>query len=81
MLLRYRPGEVAYQSATPAPGFQVEVEKQGPPEVKVEFESESHKVDIEAAWDGQRPESERLGRRRGLSLYSFRFLEAPLRRP
>ena len=52
VLLRYRPGEVAYQSATPAPGYQVEVEKQGPPEVKVEFESQSHKVEIEAAWDG-----------------------------
>ena len=51
VLLRYRPGEVAYQSATPAPGYQVEVEKQGPPEVKVEFESESHKVEIEADWE------------------------------
>lgn len=50
VILRYRPGEVAYQSATPAPGFQVEVEKQGPPEVKVEFESESEKVEIEASW-------------------------------
>lgn len=50
--LRYRPGEVAYQSATPAPGFQVDVEKPGPPEVKVEFESESAKVAIEASWDG-----------------------------
>lgn len=54
VLLRYRPGEVAYQSATPAPGFKVEVEKKGPPEVKLEFESESKKVEIEASWgDGQ----------------------------
>lgn len=49
--LRYRPGEVAYQSATPAPGFHFEVEKEGPPEVKVEFESESQRVDIEASWN------------------------------
>jgi hypothetical protein len=48
--LRYRPGEVSYQSATPAPGFQVDVEKAGPPQVKVEFESESRKVEIEASW-------------------------------
>jgi len=52
VLLRYRPEEVAYQSAIPAPGYQVEVEKQGPPQVKVEFESQSQKVEIEAAWDG-----------------------------
>lgn len=51
VLLRYRIGEVAYQSAAPAPGYQVEVEKPGPPEVKVEFESQSQKVEIEAAWD------------------------------
>lgn len=48
--LRYRPGEVIYQSASPAPGFQVDVEKPGPPEVKVEFESEADKVEVEASW-------------------------------
>lgn len=51
MNLRYRPGEVTYQSATPAPGFQVEVDKPGPPVVKVEFESESTKIEVEAAWE------------------------------
>lgn len=51
LTLRYRPGEVTYQSATPAPGYKVEVEKPGPPEVKVEFESESQKVDVEASWE------------------------------
>lgn len=50
MVLRYRPGEVTYQSATPAPGFQVEVDEHGPPEVEVEFESESRKVEVHAAW-------------------------------
>lgn len=50
VILRYRPGEVAYQSATPAPGFHVEVDKQGPPQVKVEFESQSSKVEVSAEW-------------------------------
>lgn len=48
--LRYRPGEVVYQSATPAPGFQVEVDHAGPPEVEVEFESESSKIEVRASW-------------------------------
>jgi hypothetical protein len=51
LTLRYRPGEVTYQSAAPAPGFQVEVEKPGPPVVRVEFESESQKVEVEASWE------------------------------
>lgn len=51
MILRFRPGEVTYQSATPAPGFHVEVDEKGPPEVKVEFESESSKVQVSAKWD------------------------------
>lgn len=50
VVLRYRPGEVLYQSATPTLGYQVEVEKKGPPEVKIEFESEDHKVEVHAAW-------------------------------
>jgi cytoskeletal protein RodZ len=50
LLLRYRPDEVTYQTVTPAPGFQVEVGKQGPPEVEVEFESESQKIEVQAAW-------------------------------
>lgn len=50
VILLYRPGEVAYQSATPAPGFHVEVDKQGPPQVKVEFESQSSKVEVSAEW-------------------------------
>lgn len=49
-LLRYREGEVLYQSATPAPGYQVEVDEEGPPEVEIEFESEEDKVEIHAVW-------------------------------
>jgi hypothetical protein len=55
VILWYALGEaelllVAYQTVTPAPGFQVEVGKQGPPEVEVEFESESLKIEVHAAW-------------------------------
>lgn len=54
VVLSYRPGEVVYKTATPAPGFQVEVERAGPPTVKVEFESESSKVEVYAEWhDGE----------------------------
>lgn len=51
VILRYRPGDVTYQSATPAPGFQVEVERPGPPEVRLEFESEAQKVEVDASWE------------------------------
>lgn len=51
VVLRYRPGEVIYQTATPAAGYKVEVDKQGPPEVEMEFESEEDKVEIDAAWE------------------------------
>ena len=51
VVLRYRPGEVIYQTATPAAGYKVEVGKQGPPEVEIEFESEEDKVEIHAAWE------------------------------
>lgn len=51
VVFRYRPNEVIYQTATPSPGFQVEVDKQGPPEAQVEFESEEDKVEIHASWE------------------------------
>ena len=51
VVFRYRPGEVIYQTATPAAGYRVEVDKQGPPEVEIEFESEEDKVEIHAAWE------------------------------
>lgn len=51
VVFRYRPGEVIYQTATPAPGYKVEVDKQGPPEAEIEFESEEDKVEIHAAWE------------------------------
>ncbi len=49
-MVRYRPGEVVLQTATPAPGFNTEVDDAGPPEVAVEFESEEKKVEVSAKW-------------------------------
>jgi hypothetical protein len=50
VVLKYRPGEVVLQTATPAAGFQADVENPGPPKVEVEFESEARKVEIQAEW-------------------------------
>lgn len=50
VVVRYRPGEVELQAATPASGFQTEIDKAGPPDVRVEFESEDAEVRIEARW-------------------------------
>ena len=52
VVLKYRPDEVVLQTATPAPGFRAEVEKWGPPEVELEFESDHSKFEIRAKWDG-----------------------------
>ena len=51
VLIRYRPGEVEYQAATPAAGFGVEVDDAGPDRVRVEFESEDADVRVEARWE------------------------------
>jgi len=53
VVVSYRPGEVFLDGATPAAGFTVEVEKQGPPEVRVKFESESSKVEVRVDWEGK----------------------------
>jgi len=53
VVVSYRPGEVILNGATPAAGFTVDVGKQGPPEVRVEFESETSKVEIRVVWDGK----------------------------
>jgi hypothetical protein len=52
VVVDYRAGEVALSSASPAAGFAADIKKQGPPEVDVEFESESAKYRVEARWDG-----------------------------
>lgn len=54
VVIRHRPEEVFLQAATPAPGFQVEVDSSGPDDVEVEFESEEVKVEFHAEWiDGR----------------------------
>jgi len=53
VVVSYRPGEVVLDGATPAPGFTVDVDKGGPPEVRVEFESEATKVEVRVRWDGK----------------------------
>jgi hypothetical protein len=50
VVVKYRPNEVVLQAASPAAGFRVEVDKAGPPEVRVEFESENLKVEFRARW-------------------------------
>ncbi|HEU4916480.1 MAG TPA: hypothetical protein VFV13_07940 [Acidimicrobiia bacterium] len=50
VVVRYRPAEVLLGSASPAAGFAAEIKKSGPPEVDVEFESESAKYRVRARW-------------------------------
>jgi hypothetical protein len=50
VVVSYRPGEVILDGATPAAGFTVDVDKQGPPNVRVEFESEDTKVEVRIEW-------------------------------
>ena len=50
VVVSYRTGEVVLSSASPASGFAAEIKKQGPPEVDVEFESESAKFRVRAEW-------------------------------
>lgn len=50
VVVSYRPGEVTLSSASPAAGFATEIKKQGPPDVDVEFESESAKFRVKAEW-------------------------------
>jgi len=50
VVIRYRAGEVVLGSASPAAGFAAEIKKEGPPEVDVEFESESADYRVRVAW-------------------------------
>jgi hypothetical protein len=42
---------VELQAATPAQGFHTEIDKAGPPDVRVEIESEDADLHIEARWE------------------------------
>jgi hypothetical protein len=46
VVVSYRGDEVKLNSTSPAPGFSVEVEKAGPPEVRVDFEGISATVEV-----------------------------------
>ena len=50
-MVRYRPGEVDLQAATPAPGFAVEIDDDGPGRVRVEFDSDDLEVRVEVRWE------------------------------
>lgn len=52
MIVSYRPGEVRLESLAPHPGFIYEVKEEGPPEVRVEFQSADLRIEIRAEWDG-----------------------------
>jgi hypothetical protein len=53
VVVSFRSGEVVLDGATPAAGFTVDVEKQGPPEVRVEFESDETRIEVRVKWDGK----------------------------
>jgi len=50
VVVRYRTGEVELQAATPAPGYDVEIDDAGPPSVRVEFESDDSDVRVDVEW-------------------------------
>lgn len=50
VVVRHRPEEVELQAATPAPGFDVEIDDAGPDRVRVDFESDDSDVRVEVEW-------------------------------
>lgn len=50
VLVNHRPGEVRLASATPAPGFAMEIDEQGPDEVRVEFDGEDDSYRVRVRW-------------------------------
>ncbi|HEX6947848.1 MAG TPA: hypothetical protein VF246_10910 [Acidimicrobiia bacterium] len=48
------PGAITFLSAVPAPGFALELDEPGPPEVRVEFIGSDTEVEVRVRWkDGQ----------------------------
>jgi hypothetical protein len=43
---------VSFISAIPQPGFSTELEEDGPDQVRVKFESDSHSSEFRARWEG-----------------------------
>jgi hypothetical protein len=52
VIVSYRPGEVKLESVAPTPGFSYEIDDQGPPEVRVQFEGGDVRVEVRVRWDG-----------------------------
>lgn len=52
VVVRYRTGEVILSSASPAAGFAAEIKSEGPPEVEVEFDSDSAEYRVKVEWSG-----------------------------
>ena len=50
-MVSHRPGEVRLESAAPTAGFAMEIEKDGPDEVRVEFRSLTARFDIRIRWE------------------------------
>jgi hypothetical protein len=48
----YGNGQVSLQGASPAFGYSMEIEKTGPDEVRVDFESEDSDVSVRVKWEG-----------------------------
>lgn len=48
----YSNGQVHLQGASPAFGYSMEIEKTGPDEVRVDFESEGSDISVRVKWEG-----------------------------
>lgn len=51
MVVSHRPGEVRLESATPNPGYAMEIDKRGPDEVRVEFEGQDDDFEVRVRWN------------------------------
>lgn len=51
VVVEHRPGEVRLVSATPRPGFAMEIDDRGGDEVRVEFESDDDSFEVRVRWD------------------------------
>lgn len=52
MTVSYSNGQVHLQGASPAFGYSMEIEKTGPDEVRVDFESDESEVSVRVEWEG-----------------------------
>jgi hypothetical protein len=51
VVVSHRPGEVILESVAPAAGFAYEIDDEGPPEARVEFEGDGVRVEVRARWE------------------------------